>query len=463
MLQGGEGNVELRLSYLQKGVLAQLAAATGGIAVILEHRYYGTSMPTANLTTESYRFLTTEQALADQAYFAQHAVFKGLEHVKLTAPHTPYIAYGGSYAGALVAFLRIQYPDLYWGAISSSGVTQAILDYWEYYEPIRKYAPKECVDTHVKLINVIDNILASGNDTMINSLKSACNSSSITHNDDFAMMVSGSMNYWQSRNWDPVFNDPTFDQYCGNITSDTNLFLNNVPSSVAAEVPDMLMVGGLLNESAALHNRMINLLGWTAINNLKSCTNQTLNDCFDTHDASAAKYSDKRLSNYIQLSWPYQYCTEWGFLQSGSAVPQDQLPLISRLVTVPYSMRVCNHAFGILSLPRTDRINRYGGWDVKYPRLAVVGGEADPWRPATPLAPFSLSNKLDMTSTASEPKILIQAAIHHWEGNGVLANETTAELPPWPVAKAQAQIVQFVEEWMVEWKQHCLQTPGTCL
>lgn len=208
---------------------------------------------------------------------------------------------------------------------------------------------------------------------------------------------------------------------------------------------------------------MINLLGWTAINNLKSCTNQTLNDCFDTHDASAAKYSDKRLSNYIQLSWSYQYCTEWGFLQSGSAVPQDRLPLISRLVAIPYSMHVCNHAFGILSLPRTDCINRYGGWDVKDPRLAVVGGEADPWRSATPLAPFSLSDKLDMTSTASEPKILIQAAIHHWEGNGVLANETTAEFPPWPVAKAQAQIVQFVEEWMVEWEQHCLQTPGTCL
>lgn len=27
VLQGGEGNVELRLSYLQKGILAQLAAA----------------------------------------------------------------------------------------------------------------------------------------------------------------------------------------------------------------------------------------------------------------------------------------------------------------------------------------------------------------------------------------------------------------------------------------------------
>lgn len=61
------------------------------------------------------RFLTTDQALADQAYFANHVVFKGLEQYNLTAPNTAYIAYGGSYAGAFVAFLRKLYPDVFWG------------------------------------------------------------------------------------------------------------------------------------------------------------------------------------------------------------------------------------------------------------------------------------------------------------------------------------------------------------
>ena len=115
VLEGGETSVEDRLPFLQKGIVAQLAKATNGIGVILEHRYYGTSFPTPDLSTENLRFLTTEQALADTAYFAKNVKFEGLEDQKLNAPDVPYIAYGGSYAGAFVAFLRILYPDVYFG------------------------------------------------------------------------------------------------------------------------------------------------------------------------------------------------------------------------------------------------------------------------------------------------------------------------------------------------------------
>lgn len=52
--------------------------ATNGIGVILEHRYYGTSFPTPDISTENLRFLTTEQALADQAYFSKNIKFPGL-------------------------------------------------------------------------------------------------------------------------------------------------------------------------------------------------------------------------------------------------------------------------------------------------------------------------------------------------------------------------------------------------
>ena len=102
--------------------------------MILEHRYYGTSFPTPNISTENLRFLTTEQALADQAYFSQHIKFPGMvsllastsqrtkrrtdhfaqEDQDLSSNTTAHIAYGGSYAGAYVAFLRKLYPDVYW-------------------------------------------------------------------------------------------------------------------------------------------------------------------------------------------------------------------------------------------------------------------------------------------------------------------------------------------------------------
>jgi hypothetical protein len=115
VLQSGETDAAGRLIFLQKGILHQMAEATNGIGVVLEHRYYGTSMPTPDLSTENLRFLTTDQALADEAYFAKNVVFAGLEDKNLTSPNVPYIGYGGSYAGAFNALLRKLYPDVFWG------------------------------------------------------------------------------------------------------------------------------------------------------------------------------------------------------------------------------------------------------------------------------------------------------------------------------------------------------------
>lgn len=65
-----------------------------GLGVILENRYYGQSYPVNVSTTDNLAYLTAEQcelhpladglnyndfvpAIADNAYFAQHAVFPG--------------------------------------------------------------------------------------------------------------------------------------------------------------------------------------------------------------------------------------------------------------------------------------------------------------------------------------------------------------------------------------------------
>lgn len=96
VLAGGETSGKDRIPFLETGLIAQLAELTGGIAVVLEHRYYGTSVPTKNLSTENLRFLTTQQAMADTAYFASNVVYKGLEDQNVTAADRPYILYGGT-------------------------------------------------------------------------------------------------------------------------------------------------------------------------------------------------------------------------------------------------------------------------------------------------------------------------------------------------------------------------------
>lgn len=82
-------------------------------------------MPFDDLSTDSLRYLTTAQHLADCAYFARHL---RLPDVNLTS--SPWIIYGGSYAGAAAAFARKVYPDVFWGGIASSAVTHAQVDYW---------------------------------------------------------------------------------------------------------------------------------------------------------------------------------------------------------------------------------------------------------------------------------------------------------------------------------------------
>ncbi|KAK6375701.1 hypothetical protein LTS17_007523 [Exophiala oligosperma] len=449
VLQSGETDASTRLVYLQKGILAQLSNATNGIGVVLEHRYYGTSFPTKNLTTKSLRFLTTEQALADQAYFASHVVFPGFEHVNLTAPHTPYITYGGSYAGGFAAFMRKIYPDLYWGAISSSGVTEAIYDFWQYYEPVREYAPSDCIENHVKLTNILDTVLKQNDTKTVTQLKAGFGLETLTHNDDFANVASYGIGGWQSRNWDPAVNVLDFHYYCGNITSNKVLWPSS--NARASTASSLVEAGGWGNESKTLTTPLLNYMAWTNDSYGAATCDGTLDECYNSHNASAPMYADKTLANYNSLSWSYQVCTEWGYFQTGSGVPKNKLPLVSRLLTLEYETLICRLAFDIHHAPNLTAINKYGGFNISYPRLAFVGGEADPWRPATPLATLDVPDQLNRTSNASEPVIMIAGAVHHWDENGLFPNETTPQLPPRPVAEAQSQLVQIVQGWMKDW------------
>ncbi len=98
-------------------------------------------------------------------------------------------------------------------------------------------------------------------------------------------------------------------------------------------------------------------------------------------------------------------------------VPAGEEPLISRTLDLAYESLICNYAFGIYGPPDTDAVNKYGGYNISYPRLAIIDGEWDPWRPATPHA-FGYGAQ-PRFSTASEPFILIPQAVHHWDENGV--------------------------------------------
>ncbi|KAI0431898.1 peptidase S28 [Xylaria sp. FL1042] len=451
VLAGGETDGSDRLPFLQKGIVYQLAKATNGVGVILEHRYYGSSIPTKDLSTESLRFLTTDQALADTAYFANNVKFAGLEHVDFSPKTTPWIAYGGSYAGAFVALLRKLYPDAYWGAISSSGVPEAIWDYYKYFEAAAVYGPPACVENTRKVTDIIDKILIGKKDSeYVGQLKSLFGLPNVTHDGDFASTINGGIYGLQSLNWDPTQSSNEFFDYCDIVASDELKYPKT--ESLRKSANELITIAGYGDEVDTLSNHVLNYVGYY-LPRASSCGTEDQDECFSTYDTEF--YTQDSISQSWRL-WPYQYCTQWGYLQTGSGVPENELPLISRTIDLEYSSVICRDAFNLTEPANVDVINKYGGFNISYPRLAFVDGEWDPWRAAGVHA-IGLPIR---ESTTSEPYILISKAVHHWDENGLFPNETTAELPPAPVVDAQKQEATFVKAWVKEFQKqsHCKKT-----
>lgn len=79
-----------------------------------------------DLSTESLKYLSSEQALADLAYFIES---KNAEY-KFDVTKVKWIAFGGSYPGSLAAWLREKYPQLVYGSVSTSGPLLAKADFY---------------------------------------------------------------------------------------------------------------------------------------------------------------------------------------------------------------------------------------------------------------------------------------------------------------------------------------------
>lgn len=111
VIDGGETSGANRLPFLDTGIAKRLAHEFAGLAVILEHRYYGESFPdwpNGNLSTDSLRFLNNAEALEDSADFIRHLAIKGLGHDVRGGREggAKWIYIGGSYAGARAAHMR---------------------------------------------------------------------------------------------------------------------------------------------------------------------------------------------------------------------------------------------------------------------------------------------------------------------------------------------------------------------
>ena len=96
----------------------------------MEHRFYGESKPTEDMSRENMKYLSSRQGLEDAGRFISE--ISNNVNYNLTT----WITFGGSYPGSLSAWMRLRFPHLVTGSVSSSGPLFAKLDYWEYLQVV---------------------------------------------------------------------------------------------------------------------------------------------------------------------------------------------------------------------------------------------------------------------------------------------------------------------------------------
>jgi len=150
------------------GVFAQ---ATGGAVVVLEHRYWGDSSPFEDLTAENLAYLTLENSVADLTYFARNFDAPFDSSGGSAPTEAPWILSGGSYSGALAGWTAALDPGTFWAYHGTSGVVEAVGDFWRYFVPVLEATPKNCSKDLVAAIDRVDDILLHGSDKEKQALK----------------------------------------------------------------------------------------------------------------------------------------------------------------------------------------------------------------------------------------------------------------------------------------------------
>ena len=93
---------------------------------------------------------------------------------------------GFSYSGALAAWINKLSPGTFWAYHASSAPVEAIHDFWQYWEPVRKGMPQNCSNDMVLIADQVDKVLESDSENEIRELKAMFGLEDLQSQSDFA-------------------------------------------------------------------------------------------------------------------------------------------------------------------------------------------------------------------------------------------------------------------------------------
>ncbi|KAK3914100.1 Putative serine protease, partial [Frankliniella fusca] len=409
LMIGGEG--EASAKWMLEGQWIEDAQLFNALCFQLEHRYYGKSRPTQDTRTENLVYLSSEQALADLAYFIEAM---NQEHQLPT--NTKWIVHGGSYPGSLAAWMRMRYPHLVHGAMSASGPLLAKLDFKEYFTVVKdalsEYNP-ECVKSVKEAFQQVGVLLKHMiGQRSLNKLFRLCDNINVSNGDDVASLYenlasnfAGVVQY----NKDNRPRSPT----------------NNITIDVVCDVMVDRQKGTPVHRLALVNEMLLKASNQTCLDyTYEKMIRQLSNTSWDSVMAEGGR------------QWTYQTCVEFGFFQT-SSMTQD---LFSDKFPVDFFTRQCSDIFGSKftkellekGIQRTNTL--YGDLHIQANHIVFAHGSTDPW------------HALGITKTIHKgaPAIYIKDTAHC----AVMYPSRESDLPQ--LKEARKTIRSLVANWLKE-------------
>ncbi|PSN65097.1 peptidase S28 [Corynespora cassiicola Philippines] len=351
----------------------------GGIGIVWEHRYYGNSTPeliTTDTPPEVFRWLNTEQSLADVDRFAKQFSRRNINYT-LTPDKTPWIFVGGSYPAMRAAFMRDQYPDTIYAAYASSAPTEARVDMSVYFEPIwqglNRYGFGNCTRDVQAAVRYIDDRFdrSASEAAKIKEQFLGLGAANNSHA-GFADALTTVFYVWQS--YGVEGGTYGLRQFCD--------FLEKDPKTNQTAGADGWAKSKGVEWTVAR---------WAAYPNFLNNVNEFLEtNCSGNMTTVGDCNLSQQFTDAASISWTWQYCTQWGYFQSANLGPHQ---IVSKYNSLTHQKDVCHRQFPtapsylLPDWPQTDRTNEiFGGWDLRPSNTYWSGGEFDPWRTLSPLS-----------------------------------------------------------------------------
>ena len=351
---GGEGPASAK--WVVVGQMMVMAKEHNAMAILLEHRYYGESHPTPDLSLPNLRYLSSEQGLADLANFrSKYGRAHQLDSAK-------WITFGGSYPGALSAWARLKYPHLFHAAIASSAPVYAELNFTQYLEVVQSSILQdggaECLDAIRRGMRSVNNmVVTSPGRAQLDKIFHTCMpiADSVQEVASFAQGVTGMfMGVVQ-------YNRVNLEHNRDNATTITNVC--NIMKNTTISEP--------LHRLGAVNDFLV------------AKRKKGEKKCFDTsykkyvEDLKNTTWNDKESDR----QWFYQVCTEFGYLQSSQANATVQP--FGNLFPISTQVQQCIDVFGITADQLAEHVawsnSNYGSVGIKGSRIIFPNGNIDPW------------------------------------------------------------------------------------